>query len=357
MKYFGFSNRSRYAALLLVSLFCLFLFGMSGYIVVEKATPLEALYLTIGTLTTVAPFELSQGGRLFAIFLIIFGFGLVAATAAFIGNMFLDGNALELYRRKKVRRKLQSFKDHYVICGHGQMGQIVTAELFEKGLPLVVIDNDENAILRCRELGVAHIKRDAMEEENLIEAGVERAKGLISVVNRDADNVFIVLTARALNPDMFICARASSRGVEKKLFRAGANHVVSPYASAAMRITQNILRPTITDFLDTAISGKEIDLVIEELEIPEDAPFVEKSLMTANIRNDFDLIIVAIKRADGTRIYNPSSLELIHARDTLVFIGPQVNMDRFFEKIYEKSRNSKNMSHKAPAEQGKEESC
>lgn len=345
MKNFLFSSRSRYAVLLLIALACLFLFGMSGYIVVEKVTPLEALYLTIGTLTTVAPFELSDSGRLFAIFLIIFGFGLVAATAAFIGNMFMDANTIELYRRRKVRKKLQNFTGHYVICGHGQMGQIVTAELFGKDLPLVVIDNDENAILRCRELGAAHLKRDAMEEENLIEAGVERAKGLISVVNRDADNVFIVLTARALNPDMFICARASSKGVEKKLFRAGANHVVSPYASAAMRITQNILRPTITDFLDTAISGKGIDLVMEELKIPENSPFAETSLMESNIRNDFDLIIVAIKRADGTRIYNPSSLELIHAGDTLVFIGPQANMDRFFEKIHGKSRNSKNANH------------
>lgn len=347
MKQFVFSTRGRFAVLLLSSLVCLFLLGTCGYILVEGLSPIEALYLTISTLTTVAPFELSDSGRLFAIFLILSGFGIVAATAAFIGNMFLDSNSLELYRRRKVRKKLQNFTDHYVVCGHGQMGQIVTDELFRSGLPLVVIDNDENAILRCKELGVAHIKRDAMEEENLIEAGVERAKGLISVVNRDADNVFIVLTARALNPDMFICARASSRGVEKKLFRAGSDHVVSPYASAAMRITQNILRPTITDFLDSAISGKGIDLAIEELEIPEDAPFVDKSLMEANIRNDFDLIIVAIKRADGARIYNPSSLELIHAGDTLIFVGPQTNIDRFFEKMGANSRNAKNKNNTA----------
>ncbi|MFP4532413.1 MAG: potassium channel family protein [Desulfobacterales bacterium] len=179
------------------SLVCLFLFGMCGYMLVEERTPVEAMYLTIGTLTTVAPFELSDGGRIFAILLIISGFGLVAATAALLGNMFLDGNTLELYRRRKVRKKLKNFTDHYVVCGHGQVGQIVTAELLGSGMPLVVIDNDERAILKCKELGVAHLRRDAMEEESLKEAGVERAKGLISVVNRDADNVFIVLTARA----------------------------------------------------------------------------------------------------------------------------------------------------------------
>jgi voltage-gated potassium channel len=342
MRHVFFSKKNKVAALLVLSLVCLFLFGMCGYMVVEERTPVEALYLTIGTLTTVAPFELSDGGRIFAILLIIFGFGLVAATAALLGNMFLDANTLELYRRRKVRKKLKNFTDHYVVCGHGQVGQIVTAELLGSGMPLVVIDNDERAILQCKELGVAHLRRDAMEEESLKEAGVERAKGLISVVNRDADNVFIVLTARALNPDMSIFARASSKGVEKKLFRAGANYVVSPYASAALRITQNILRPTITDFLDSTISGKEIELAIEELEIPETATFVGKSMMDANIRNEFDLIIVAIKRADGTRIYNPSSLELIHAGDTLIFVGPQTNIDQFIEKIHGKGWNSKN---------------
>lgn len=327
-------------------LVCLFLFGMCGYMVLEGISLVEALYLTIGTLTTVAPFKLTDSGRLFSIFLIISGFGLVAATAAFFGNMLLDGHWIELYRRRKVRKKLQHFTNHYVICGHGEMGQIVASELFQKALPIVVIDNDEEAIMRCKELGIPHLERDAMEEENLIEAGVERAKGLISVVNRDADNVFIVLTARALNPDLFICARASSKGVEKKLFRAGANHVVSPYASAAIRITQNILRPTITDFLELALSGEGIELALEELKIPENAPFVDKTLMDSNIRNDFDLIIVAIKRHDGTRVFNPSSLELIHAGDTLIAIGPQNNIDRFFEKLYRKPRVLQNKKNK-----------
>ncbi len=337
MKNSPFLPRGRYVGIVLFSLIGLFLVGMFGYMLLENISAIEALYLTIGTLTTVAPFTLSDSGRIFAIFLIIVGFGLVAATAALLGNMLLDGNWLELYRRRKVRKKMQTYNNHYVICGHGQMGQIVAAELSRHGFPLVVIDNDEEAILRCKELGIPHLERDAMEEENLIEAGIERAKGLISIVNRDADNVFIVLTSRSLNPDLFICARASSKGAEKKLFRAGADHVVSPYASAAMRITQNILRPTITDFLELALSGKGIELKLEELNIPKNAPFVGKKLVDSNIRNDFDLIIVAIKRLDGTKIYNPSPMEIIQEGDTLIVIGPQSNMDRFFEKIYGKS--------------------
>ena len=306
----------------------------------EKVPPIEALYLTVGTLTTAAPFTLSHSGRIFSSLLIGFGFGVVAATAAYLGNILLDGTWIEEYRRRKVRKRLQSFKDHYIICGHGQVGRIVASELLRNGLPLVVIEKDQKAIQRCRDLGASCLERDAMEEENLVEAGVERAKGLISAVNRDADNVFIVLTARALNPDLFICARASTKGVEKKLYRAGANHVVSPYASAAIRITQNILRPTITDFLGSALSGSDegIELTLEEFKIPESAPFVEKTLMDSNIRNEFDLIVVAIKRTEGKRIYNPSSLEMIRSDDMLIAVGPQQNMNRFFEFLYGKPR-------------------
>lgn len=344
MKHSAYYRRRSYARILLVSLICLFLFGMTGYMLLEKVSPVEALYLTVGTLTTVAPFTLTDGGRIFAILLILFGFGMVAATAAFLGNMFLDNSWIEDYRRRKVRKILHSFKDHYIICGHGQVGQIVVAKLFQNGFPLVVIDSDKKAIQECKELGAAYLEDDAMEEEVLIEAGIEKAKGLISVVNRDADNAFIVLTARALNPDLFICARASTRGVEKKLYRAGANHVVSPYASAAIRITQNILRPTVTDFLDSALSGsgEGIDLTLEEFEIPDTAVFLEKSLMDSNIRNDFDLIVVAIKRVDGTRIYNPSSLEMIRGGDMVIVVGPQANTNRFYEFLYGKSRMCEN---------------
>ncbi|WP_018124214.1 potassium channel family protein [Desulfovibrio oxyclinae] len=329
------SRKIRYAKILLFSLLLLFVFGIVGFMFLEKISVIEAMYLTIGTLTTVAPFDLHDEGRVFALILIFFGFGLVATTAAFIGNIFLDANGLELYRRRKVQKKLQKFSDHYIICGHGQMGQIVAAELQQSGKELVVLEREEQALMRCREAGITYLDQDATDEEALVEAGVERAKAVISLVNRDADNVFIVVTARALNPDIFISARANTKGVEKKLYHAGANHVVSPYASAAVRIIQNILRPTITDFLDTAISTEGgLPLQLEELKVPDDAPFVNRTLMDSRIRNDFDLIIVAIQRRNGSRVYNPSSLEPINAGDTLIAIGPRDNLDRFMEMLY-----------------------
>jgi voltage-gated potassium channel len=190
-------------------------------------------------------------------------------------------------------------------------------------------------------MGIPCLDKDAMEEETLLEAGVERAKGLVSVVNRDADNVYIVLTARSLNPSLFISARASSKGVESKLIRAGADRVVSPYASAAMRITQNILRPTVNDFLEVALSGEGMELELEELFIPDEAPLQEDQAIDSNqIRNDFDVIVVAIMRQDSTWIYNPSMQEPIHKQDTVIAIGPKKNMDHFFHYLYGTPRSS-----------------
>lgn len=330
-------RKIRYARMLLFALVLLFIFGVIGFMVLEKISIIEAMYLTIGTLTTVAPFELHDEGRILALFLIFVGFGLLAATAAFIGNIFLDANGLELYRRRKVHKQLLKLSDHHIICGHGQMGQIVASELKRNNMPMVVLDKDEHAILRCREAGIPYLEQDATEEEALLEAGVERAKALVSLLNRDADNVFVVVTARALNPDIFISVRANTKGVEQKLYHAGANHVVSPYASAAVRIIQNILRPTISDFLDNAINSEGgVQLHLEELLVPEDAPFAGGSLMDSSIRHDYDLIIVAIKRHDGSRVFNPSSLEPVHAGDTLIAIGPKDNMNRFIEALYGK---------------------
>lgn len=336
-----YRRKNRYACALLLCIVCIILVGMFGYMTLEGIPPLQALYMAIGTLTTISPFTLSDNGKIFSILLLILGFGLVAASAAFLGNLLLEGSWIELYRRRKVSKRLKSFSDHYIICGHGQVGKRVVKELHRHQKPVVVIDNDEEVLLRCKEMGIPCLDKDAMDEETLIEAGVERAKGLVSVVNRDADNVYIVLTASSLNPSLFICARASSKGVESKLIRAGANRIVSPYASAAMRITQNILRPSVNEFLEVALSGEGIELELEELHIPSEAPLKDDEAIDSNkIREDFDVIVVAIMREDNSWIYNPTMQEPIHKQDTVIAIGPKKNMDYFFQFLYGTPRQS-----------------
>jgi voltage-gated potassium channel len=288
--------------------------------------------MTVITLTTVGFGEvvpLNEMGRLFTIALIMLGAGFVAYNIGYFTQLLLDGDLLQLYRRRRVKTRLDRLEDHYIVCGCGQMGQIIVRELLKHSAPVVVIESDEMVLQRLREKEILHFDGDATEEESLIAAGIQKARGLVSVVNKDTDNVFIVLTARDLNKNLFICARSGTPGTEKKLLKAGADRVVSPYATGARSIAQSILRPTVSDFMELAMSGSGMELGMEELFLPEGTGLIGKDLMHLGIHGDFNLIIVAIKRSDGKMIYNPSPRVVFAAGDTLVAIGPRENLDRF----------------------------
>lgn len=306
--------------------------GTTGYMYIENYAFVDALYMTVITLSTVGFSEvkpLAQTGRIFTVFLIILGAGFVAYNVNLLARILLDGELVEMYRRRALSKRLEGMKDHYIVCGHGQMGQIVAQELCRAHLSVVVIEKDTGALQKEEEPRMIHLSADATEEESLILAGVRRARGLVSVVSRDTDNVFIVLTARDLNKDLHILARAGTAGAEKRLLKAGANRVVSPYASGAVRIAHNILRPTVTDFMELALSGEGMELSMEEMEIPEGSALDGKNLMSSGIRSQFNLIIVAIKRHDDRMIYNPSPQEVLRSRDILIAIGPQENLALF----------------------------
>lgn len=312
-------------------------FGTAGFMVLQGYSFVEALYMTTITLSTVGFGEvkpLDQTGRIFTIMLILTGAAFVAYQLAYFSQLMLDVDLMDLYRRRKLKKSLEQLKDHYIVCGYGQMGQIIVDELVKSGILVVVVDNDESLFVRMKEKGIIHLAGDATEEENLLEAGITRAKGLVSVVNKDTDNVFIVLTARDINKDMPIYARAGTPYTEKRLFQAGANRVVSPFAIGAVRIAHNILRPTITDFLELALSGEGMELTMEEMTIPEGADIVGKELMHSGIRSRYNLIVVAIKRSDGQMVYNPSPLEVLQAGDTMIVIGPQENLSRFGGELF-----------------------
>ncbi len=322
----------RHAGTLLLLPILLIGIGTGGYMILQGFSFVEALYMTVITLATVGFGEvkpLDETGRLFTILLILTGAAFVAYQLAYFSRLMLDVDLMDLYRRRKLKKSLEQLKDHYIVCGYGQMGQIIVDELAKSGMSVVVVDNDESLVVRLREKGILHLAGDATEEENLLEAGIRRAKGLVSVVNKDTDNVFIVLTARDLNKDMAIFARAGTPYTEKRLFQAGANRVVSPFAIGAVRIAHNILRPTVTDFLELALSGEGMELTMEEMRIPEGADLVGKELMHSGIRSQYNLIVVAIKRSDGQMVYNPSPLEILQAGDIMVVIGPQDNLSRF----------------------------
>lgn len=314
----------------------LLVFGISGYILIQHYTFLEALYMTVITLATVGYQEvrpLDQAGQVFTIILILMGAGFVTYGLIYVSQILIDPNLIELYRRRRLKKQLDELENHYIICGYGQMGQIIVKELSNLKMPLVVIDSDESLIIRFREKGILHLMADATEEENLVAAGVDRARGLVAVVNKDTDNVFIVLTARDLNKKLQIFARAGSPSTHKRLLQAGADRVVSPFATGAQHIAQNILRPTVTDFLALALSAEGLELSMEEILVPDNAELVGKELMHTGIRSEYNLIVVAIKRRDGTMIFNPSPHEMFEGGDILVAIGPQENLLNFEREI------------------------
>jgi voltage-gated potassium channel len=336
MKDFWNSATGRRITVLVILSILLTAFGTAGYMLVQDYSFIEALYMTIITLSTVGFTEvhpLDDTGRIFTMILILLGVSFVAFSLAYFSQILLDGNLLETYRRRKLKKKLDQLENHYIVCGYGEMGEIIVGELLKHNIAVVIIESDESALARLREKNLAYLSGDSTDEENLISAGIRRAKGLVSVVAKDSENVFIVLTARDLNKDLHIYARANSPGTDKRLLKAGADRVVSPYAIGATRIAHNILRPTVTDFLELALSEQGMELGMEEIRIPDNSKLAGMELISSGIRSTYDLIVVAIKRSGGTMIFNPPPHEKVQAGDILVAIGAVENLSRFAQAL------------------------
>jgi voltage-gated potassium channel len=337
MREFWNSATGRRMTVLAVLSILLTAFGTAGYMIVQDYSFIEALYMTIITLSTVGFTEvhpLDNNGRIFTMILIVMGVSFVAFSLAYFSQILLDGNLLEAYRRRRLKKKLDQLENHYIVCGYGEMGEIIVEELRKQEIPVAVIELQEHAVSRLKEKELPHLTGDATDEDNLIAAGIRRAKGLVSLVNKDSENVFIVLTARDLNKELHILARASSPGTDNRLLKAGADRVVAPYAIGALRIAQIILRPTVSDFLELALAREGLELSMEEVRIPEDSKLAGIELIDSGVRGNYDLIIVAIKRADGKMIFNPVPQQILNAGDTLVVIGAVENLSRFGQDLY-----------------------
>jgi voltage-gated potassium channel len=311
------------------------LIGSFGYVVLEGWSFFEGLYMTVITLTTVGYGEirpLSQAGRIFTILLIFWGVGFMLYVVTAIAQVVVEGKLRDIFGRQRVEREIRQLKGHYIICGFGRIGVVISRELSHNHIPLVVVDNQPQNTSTLERSGHLHLIGNATHEEVLQAAGIERAQGLVSVVSSDADNVYIVLTARSLNPHLNIVARAGESGSEQKLRRAGANEVISPYELGGQRMAQTILRPTVVDFMEVAL-GEGIDLSLEEIPVGGQSDIIGLPLKDSGIRQKMDLIIVAIKRLDGTMLFNPQPDAPILQGDTLIALGSQVNLDKLMHLL------------------------
>jgi voltage-gated potassium channel len=304
--------------------------GTVGYMIVEGWGFLDAFYMTVLTISTVGYGEvhpLSVTGKFLSILIILLGVGSVGFAVGTASRLMLE-NRIKAVLGRRFMKSIQKLRNHYIICGFGRMGRIICEELTDKGIPLVVLENDDEVLEEIDRLGYAYLKADATSDEELVAAGIDRAAGLVSVVTDDAQNVFIVLTARGLNPKLRIVARSATEETIKKLVRAGANKVISPYFLGGHRIAQAIMRPTVLDFLENIIQNKELDLALDEIHIASGSKLVGTTLATSGLRRDYNIIILAIKSVTGSMDFNPPFNTEIKAGDTLVILARGADLEK-----------------------------
>ena len=307
----------------LLAVFC---YGMFIFMAVEGWSLLDSFYQVVMTLSTVGFMELhplSDRARFMVSLLILMGVGSFAYLVGAFTQVVVEGRLQDLWGKRKVRKIIDSLEDHYIICGYGRIGGVVAEEMRRENLPVVVIERDPDLLIELERDNFLFLAGDATSDETLVAAGVERAKGLFACVSQDAENVYITLSSRQFNPALTIIARADRPESVSKLERAGANRVLTPHQIGGKRIAQVMLRPTVTDFMDLAIQGHNLQM--EEILVQAGSELVGKNLITSGIRPRFNLIIIAVEKYYGGMTFNPLPETLIEAGDTLIAVGPPEN--------------------------------
>jgi voltage-gated potassium channel len=314
-------RRLRIAGILFGSL--LFL-GTAGFRIIEGWTWFDGFYMTLITMTTIGYGEihpLSHPGRIFNSFLIVAAVTASGFTIAMISQALLEFEFGKARGRRRMEHELSELSGHYIICGAGRVGRTVARQLRARGQACVIIEKDPARAAWAEKENIPVIIGNASNEENLQKARIEHALGFVAAVSSDAENLYIVLTARGFRSDLKIIARASEEDATSKLVRAGASQVLSPYYFIGHRIAQLLLRPNVLDFIDTAIGTERLDIEIGEVQIPDRSVFANKSLADAAIRQQAGVIVVAVKSAEGAMRFNPSPDTIIRGGDCLIVIG------------------------------------
>jgi voltage-gated potassium channel len=298
--------------------------GTVGFHYIEHWSWFDSFYMVVITLSTIGYAEvhpLSHAGRVFNAALIIAGVATVFLLIGSLTQALLEFELVKVFGRRRMEREVANLRDHYIICGAGRVGRSVAMELARKPFLFVIIENDEKRVADLDPKWLVTMG-DAASEKTLREASIDHARGLVAATTTDATNIYIVLTARSLNAQLKIIARASEENAEKHLKKAGADVVISPYAAAGHRIAQSFLRPNVLDFLDIATdrSGK-LEMVIEEIRVAEQSPLATATVGSSGIHHQFGIMILAIRRTDGQTRFNPVAQDEIHAGDYLIAMG------------------------------------
>ncbi|MBH0350558.1 potassium channel protein [Bacillus cereus] len=309
--------------------------GTLGFMTIEGISLFQAFWMTMITVLTVGygdAVPITQAGKVFALLIIPVGVGIVTYAIGVVAAMIIEGNLFHAVRRKKMDKQIAQLQNHIIVCGCGRVGLQVVHELQEKKIPFVVVDKDESILEKEKLL---YVHGDATEDQVLHHAGISKAAGLVAIVANDAENVFITLTARGLNDAIKIVARAEKPETEEKLRRAGANKVINPSSMAGIHIAKGIANPLTVHYIDTVLYGVEQSFVIEEIAVGEGSILASKSLLESDVRNQFDVTILAILR-NGNVIHNPTGQEKLQEHDMIIVFGSVEKLGQFEKELQSK---------------------
>jgi len=298
--------------------------GTIGYMVIEGWNAWDAFYMTVITVTTVGYREvhdLTRAGQAFTVVLLFGGVGAALYTFTLLATAVVEGGLPTRFQRRRQILMLQTVRDHFIICGYGRIGSIVVKQFQRQQVPVVVIERDPVRMQAALDAGALAVDGDASREDVLRRVGIDRARGLIAAVGTDAENVYAVLSARVLRPDLFIVSRAETDDATAKLKRAGADRVISPYQIGAAQIAQTALRPAVVDFVELATGTDNLELSMEEIGIASGSALAGRTLLDANLRQRFGVIVVGIQRTDRSMDFNPPPESMLLVGDKLVVLG------------------------------------
>lgn len=306
--------------------------GTAGYVFAEGWSAADALYMVVITLSTVGFQEvrpLGPAGRAVTALLIVTGVATFAYVASAFMRFSIEGELRHIVGRRRMVRDIARLENHLILCGYGRVGREVCRNLLADEVPLIVIDRDEKALAGLDDLGVPHLRGDAVEEEVLTSARIQHARGLLLTLSSEADNVYVTLLARDLRPDLLVIARSVSEQGERRLVAAGANRVVSPERIGARSMSNTVTRPSTVDFTEIVTARENLELQLEEIRLSSDSPLSGKSIEECNIRRNFGLIVVGILSADGEMLFNPAPGQRLEAGATLIVLGRREDLRRF----------------------------
>ena len=311
--------------IIVVSLFAgLIVIGTAGFMFIEGWPWIDALFMTVITLSTVGFGEvrpLSNSGEIFTIGLIVLGVGGAAYTFSTVADYIVAGELRGILRRQRMQKQIRQMSGHYIVCGLGRVGRRVAMDLKDNGADVVVVDHDVEATVQLEELGIPFVPGDASDDGVLSLAGIERARGFCTCLPGDADNVFAVLTARTLNRDLVIIARGDQAGSERKLRVAGADHVISPHTIGGHRMASQLLHPSVVEFLEVVMRQGNLELWIEEVVIDHGSDLENQTMADARIRTRSGANVLAVRRSDGSIFTDPGGSFSLQYQDRLIALG------------------------------------